>query len=111
MFGTKKERMLKVTITDTVTEEKWTLQGRLAWPWVTQLRENWRKARRTVHVKTCIVDLNGITLVDKIGERMLRSMASQGAQLVASSVKMKRVVERLKSIDQGVPPWPDKRYN
>jgi hypothetical protein len=35
--------MLKVTITDTATEEKWTLQGRLVWPWVNELRANWAK--------------------------------------------------------------------
>ncbi|MFY9532211.1 MAG: hypothetical protein WBC04_00910 [Candidatus Acidiferrales bacterium] len=99
--------MLEVTITDTATEEKWTLQGRLVWPWVNLLRENWRRAHRAAEGRTCIVDLNEVRFIDESGERMLRSMANQGAQLVASSVDMKRVLERLRSIDQGVRPWAD----
>jgi hypothetical protein len=34
MWGTMNGKMLKIAITDTATEEKWILQGRLVWPWV-----------------------------------------------------------------------------
>jgi hypothetical protein len=30
--------MLKITITDTAEEERWTLQGRLVAPWVRELK-------------------------------------------------------------------------
>ena len=75
--------MLKITITDTATEEKWTLQGRLVWPWVNELRVNWAKAQRPAKGRTCIVDVNEVRLIDESGERMLRTMSNQGAQLVA----------------------------
>jgi anti-anti-sigma regulatory factor len=87
--------VLKVTITTTPTEEKWTLQGRLDWPWVNQLRENWRKAHRTPQAKTFLVDLNELTFVDRIGERMLRIMANQGAQFVASQARANHVLESI----------------
>lgn len=96
MFGTKKGKMLQITIANTATEEKWTLQGRLEWPWVNQLRETWRRAHRSVERRRCIVDVNCVTVVDEIGERMLRNMANQGAQLVAGDVEMRRVLERLR---------------
>jgi hypothetical protein len=83
MLRTKKGKMLKVTITDTATEEKWTLQGRLVWPWVNELRANWAKAQRAAEGRTRIVDLNEVRFIDESGERMLRTMSNQGAQLVA----------------------------
>jgi hypothetical protein len=94
--------MPKFTITSTAMEEKWTLQGRLVWPWVNELRANWMKAHRAVEGRTCVVVLNEVSSIDESGERMLRTMYNQGAQLIASSVDMKRVLERLKSIAQGV---------
>jgi len=93
--------MPKLTITSTATEEKWTLQGRLVWPWVNELRANWMKTHRA-EGRTCVVVLNEVSSIDESGERMLRTMYNQGAQLIASSVDMKRVLERLKSIAQGV---------
>lgn len=102
MFGTKKAKGLKVTIADGPTAEKWVLQGRLGWPWVNQLRGDWRNARRKTDPRACIVDLNGVTFVDKIGERMLRIMAIQGAQFVTDDTRVRLVLENLTNIDHGV---------
>jgi hypothetical protein len=102
MFGAKKVRILTVTVSVAAAEETWILQGRLIWPWVNQLREDWRTARRVADTRTCFVNLSGVTSVDKIGERMLRIMANQGAQFVASSEVAKRVLEKLQ-------PSPDHR--
>ena len=96
--------MLKITITNTATEETWTLQGRLIWPWVNQLRASWMKTHRTAGVRTCIVVLNEVSSIDESGERILRTMCNQGAQLMARSVDMNRVLEKLNGIDQGVQP-------
>ncbi len=101
MFGTRKEKVLTVTITDNPTEERWILRGRLGWPWINQLRSDWRNARRTSESRRCIVDLNGVTFIDKIGERMLRIMATQGAQFATSDPRTRRVLESLTNIDHG----------
>ena len=102
MFATKKEKVLTVTITNSPTEERWILQGRLGWPWVNQLRGDWRNARRTAELPRCIVDLNGVTHIDKIGKRMLRIMVIQGAQFATSDTGMRHVLENLTNIDDGV---------
>lgn len=102
MFATKKEKVLTVTITSSPTEERWILQGRLSWPWVNQLRGDWRNARRTTGTRRCTVDLNGVTFIDKIGKRMLRVMAIQGAQFDTSNTGMRHVLENLTNIDDGV---------
>jgi hypothetical protein len=95
MLGTRKAKILKVTVKENATEEKWVLQGPLKWPWVNQLRVDWTMARQTGRGRTRVVDLNEVTLVDKIGERILRIMANQGARFVATRMDMKRVLQRV----------------
>jgi hypothetical protein len=92
----KREGMLKITITDTATEQRWTLQGRLVAPWVDELKMSWKSACRTIQGRRCIVNLDEVTFIDKRGERILRSMSSKGAQLVASDVYVNHVLDRLK---------------
>jgi len=58
--------MPKITITNTATEEKWTLQGRLVWPWVNELRANWAKAQRAAEGRTRIVDLDEVRFIDEV---------------------------------------------
>jgi len=96
----KKEEMLKITITNTATEEKWTLYGRLVAPWVDELKTSWRRARRTTERRRCIVNLDEVTFIDKCGERMLRSMSNQGAEFVASDVYIKHVLDRIRGKSQ-----------
>jgi anti-anti-sigma regulatory factor len=95
MLGTKKSKIFRFTITENPTEEKWVLQGPLKWPWVNQLREDRRMARQTHQGRTRIVDLNQVTFVDKIGERMLRVMAYQGARFVATGMDVQRLLQRV----------------
>ncbi len=88
--------MLKITITNTAKEERWTLHGRLVAPWVSELKSCWRRTHRANQRRRCIVNLDEVTFIDKSGERMLRSMSKQGAQFVASGVYVKRVLDRLR---------------
>jgi hypothetical protein len=87
--------MLKITVTNTASAERWTLQGRLVAPWVNELKTTWNRARRAVGKRRCIVNLDEVTFIDKGGERMLRSMSKQGARLVAGDVYVKQVLDRL----------------
>jgi hypothetical protein len=87
--------MLKITITNTAKEETWILEGRLVEPWVNELKASWKRSNRTAQGRRRIVNLDEVTFIDKSGERMLRCMSSQGAQLVASDVYIKHVLDRL----------------
>lgn len=88
--------MLRITIAETATEQRWTLDGRLVGPWVGELRACWKKTHRNHSGQTCIVDLNEVTFIDKGGERLLRRMAKQGARFVASGLYVKHVLDQLK---------------
>ena len=41
-----------------------------------------------------MLDLNDVTFIDKSGETLLRAICKKGAQLVASGVYTKHVLER-----------------
>ncbi len=88
--------MLKITITETPTEMRWVLQGRLFGPWVSELRANWRTVTRTRGGRACIVDLNDVTFIDKDAEKLLRAMSREGAQFIANGLYTKHVLEGLK---------------
>jgi hypothetical protein len=89
--------MLKITITETPIERRWVVQGRLVGPWVSELRTTWERAYGSQGKRTCIIDLNDVTFMDKGGERLLRAMSRQGAKLMADGIYIKHVLEQLKT--------------
>jgi hypothetical protein len=60
------------------------------------LKASWNLARRTAQARRRVVNLDDITFIDKSGERMLRSMAKQGALCVAGDVYVRHVLDRVK---------------
>lgn len=89
--------MLKITINETPTEERLVLQGSLVGPWVDELRTSWKETRRSHGGRTCVVDLNDVSFIDKCGEKLLRTMSKHGAKLVADGMYIRHVLEQLKS--------------
>jgi anti-anti-sigma regulatory factor len=87
--------VLKITITETPTEMRWVLQGRLFGPWVSELRANWRTVSRSRNGRACLVDLNDVTFIDKSGEILLRAMSREGAQFTAKGLYIRNVLEGL----------------
>jgi RND family efflux transporter MFP subunit len=86
---------LKISFNKTPTEERWILHGRLAGPWVHELRTCWKVNHRTDAGRACIVDLDEVTFIDKSGERLLCMLARDGAQFTASGIFTKHLIEHL----------------
>jgi len=93
--------MLKISFSETPSEERWTLQGRLIAPWFRELRACWKKKHRRDTGRACIVDLNEITFIDKRGERLLRLLVKEGAQCIATGDYIKHVLEKLRTKAKG----------
>ena len=89
--------MLKITITETATDRRWILQGRLVGPWVSELRSAWKRAHRSQDKRACVLDLNDVTFIDKNGERLLRAISKKGAQLLANGIYTKHVLEKVRT--------------
>jgi hypothetical protein len=88
--------MLRITIAETATEQRWTVEGRLVGPWVGELRTSWKKRHRAQNGRTCTVDLSGVTFIDRGGVRLLRMMSKEGTQFMATGIYTKHVVDQLK---------------
>lgn len=87
--------MLKITLSEKSSEERWILEGRLTQPWVRELRTSWKKNHQKSKRSACIVELNEVTFIDKSGERLLRALLRQGAQLIAAGIYTKYVIKQL----------------
>lgn len=88
--------MLRITIAEMVTEQRWTLEGRLVGPWVGELKTCWKKRHRAQNGRTCTVDLSGVTFIDKGGQKLLRTMSKEGTQFIATGMYIKHVLDQLK---------------
>ena len=78
--------MLKITITETPTEQRWVLVGRLTHLWLAELQAQWRQTHRARQGRTCVLDLNDLTSIDQNGEGVIREMLREGAQCLARGV-------------------------
>ena len=89
--------MLRVSYSDTADGQRWNLCGRLAGPWVDELRSCWRQARERAPLAHAVVDLKEVIFIDEAGERLLAEMKTAGAELVAAGVENKHVLSTLRN--------------
>jgi len=87
--------MLRITIAETLSEQKWTVEGRLVQPWVSELKSCWTETESARRERKCVVDLTGVTFIDKSGERALTELCSEGAELIATGVYTRHVVQNI----------------
>jgi len=87
--------MLRITTTESPTEQRWILSGQLVGPWAAELWANWERARIASTGKPGLVDLTDVTFIDEGGEKVLRAIKGEGGQFVARGVDTKYLVAGL----------------
>ena len=87
--------MLRITIAETLSEQRWTLEGRLVQPWISELKSNWARTETARRERRCVVDLTGVTFIDKSGEKVLAELSKQGAELIATGCYTRHVVRNI----------------
>jgi hypothetical protein len=87
--------MFRVSYSDTEDGQRWSLYGRLAGPWVDELRACWKYARDLAPLAHAIVDLKQVTFIDEAGETLLAEMRSAGAELIATGVEHQHLLATL----------------
>lgn len=87
--------MLRISFSDLFEGQRWSLCGRLAGPWVDELRACWQYARNQASRSHAVMDLRDVTFVDADGEDLLSEMRGAGVEFVASGVEMKHLLENL----------------
>lgn len=59
--------------------------------------KTWKEKHTTGMQKTCVVDLNDVTFIDKGGEKLLRAISKTGADLISNGMYTKHLLEQLKT--------------
>lgn len=93
--------MLRITIVDTPSEQKWILQGRLIGPWADELRSNWKRTHGECNGRSCVVDVSEVTFIDMDGEKVLTKIMREGAHFVVSGLYARHVIENLEARYKG----------
>ena len=93
----EKGTMLRITRIDSPTEQKLILEGRLTEPWIADLTSHWKETR--YHHPECkfVVDLRGVMRIDSGGESALALMKAEGAEFLASGVRIKHLLDDLEN--------------
>lgn len=95
--GTKSSTtMLKITVSKTSQGITFVLSGRLAGPWVDELRNCWLK-QEVDKLAPCHVDLREVTFIDEAGTRLLFQMSREGVTIRASGCLTTAIVQNLSS--------------
>jgi|ERR1700694_457151 hypothetical protein len=89
--------MLRIAITDSPGEQRWSLQGQLVGQWAAELKSTWREAHHVGDTRRCIVDLIEVTSIDRNGEEVLAEIMSEGAEFVSGDVYTKHLLRKLRS--------------
>jgi hypothetical protein len=92
--------MLRFSYSDAAGGQRWSLCGRLAGPWVDELRSFWQQVRRRTPRTPAVVDLKDVTFIDKAGEALLAEMHMAGAEFVAAGVENKHLLATLKGKEE-----------
>src|SRR5271154_3355129 len=90
-----KSRLLRITQTETETERRWTLCGRLTGPSVAVLRACWEHDHHAKDGVRILLDLRDVTFIDESGEELLSEMRDSGAEFVAAGVATRHLLENL----------------
>lgn len=88
--------MLRITEKNGSRPPTLQLDGKLAGPWVDELERAWRRLAANNPDKAITVDLSGVTFIDSAGRKLLKSLVEQGAELRATHLMTRYIVEQVK---------------
>jgi hypothetical protein len=97
--------MLRITLSETGSEQRWILEGRLTGSSMEDLVGNWRAHRDRAPTRRCVVDLNQVTFIDRDGEQVLLMMIRDGVEFLATGLYNRHLLE---SLSAQVASRPDK---
>ena len=71
---------LTITVREIAPEQRWTLHGRLTDYSAAEVLSNWYASKERESVGCRVIDLDGISVIDRSGERVLSMMIQDGAR-------------------------------
>jgi hypothetical protein len=71
---------LSITVREIAPEQHWILCGRLTDYSAAEVLSNWHASKDPKSVDRRVIDLDGVTVIDRSGERVLAMMIQDGAR-------------------------------
>jgi len=93
--------VLKITIDERPQSVILKLEGKLVGPWVDELARSWDEVVGQTPAKAVQVDLSSVSRIDPEGKELLGRMFDQGADLRATSLMSKYIIEEIVSAKSG----------
>jgi len=87
--------MLKISITDSRTQRRLVLEGRLIAPWVAELRTTWERVKSEINGRDLVIDIENVTAISQEGENALLQLINEGAKFYCRGVLTKHVLKQL----------------
>jgi len=84
--------MLKITVSNMNSRTTFVLSGRLAGPWVEELRDCWLKHQIDAPA-ACHLDLREVTFIDEAGIALLSQLYREGVTIDAAGCLTKAIVQ------------------
>ena len=81
--------MLKIDTIEFASEIVLSLHGVLAGPWVDELESHWRRTQPTAGDRRVVVDLTGVTGIDRAARYLLQLMRLRNVMLVGASIAIR----------------------
>jgi hypothetical protein len=88
--------MLKISIVDSDTERRLTLEGKLIAPWTTELQRACDEARRSLLGREIGIDLKNLTVISQEGENLLAALMEEGIKVRGCGVFAREVLRKLR---------------
>jgi hypothetical protein len=89
-------KMLKITILESPTEQRFVVEGKLTQPWVPELETAWESGRDARRGRRSVVDLSDTTCIDESGRQLLLAMSGEGVRIIARGPYIKHLIRQLK---------------
>lgn len=88
--------MFKVMVTDTLSERRLKLSGKLIGPSVPELRRIWEQCRAQAPERKIVCDLNDVIEIEESANPLLIEMMAEGAEVVSHGIVNGWLIQALK---------------
>lgn len=89
--------MLRITIHNEAETTRFVIEGKLAGPWVEELKKCWLAALCDEPCPPLLVDLSAVTFIDLEAITLLTEMSRHGARLSANGLMNQAIIEEIAS--------------
>lgn len=87
--------MIKISTKEREGSTTFILEGRLCGVWATEAELAWSRLLATAGDQEILLDLGGVTFIDRTGEALLASMLQRGTKVRASGVMISHLVQKV----------------